>query len=403
MQIDHVQDLSNRLSKVLDVDQAKILATLLKAKVSHSVLPVVIERDIDLDTASKFYDQKLFLPGIDILPDISRNYTQGEITADVLGYCGQITQGQLKIRPERRMATWSVKTASNACTTTNCAAPTENKRVRVNASGQALSRETAHPRSPVRLKVGNRSSLPSTWMLSGPHTKRWRSLGRGCGVRPQGPAKNSCYGVRARALIPMSLPKITPQVWKALNAPNHPLFNRALSGFPPGSTWKAITILAALENKVAETGHENPRLRRNFAQATSSSTIGQRHQGCSTWSKCSSLVRDSAFYQMALHMTPEMMREAGIKFGAGPPHRRRAAPRKHRLGAGLEMERTGLSRKVVPGKYIGTRPSDRHTCRSHPRRWRVCIRGWECGAGAGFAPGDQKLETVRIPTPKPEH
>src|SRR5207237_8536987 len=44
--------------------------------------------------------------------------------------------------------------------------------------------------------------------------------------------------------------KITPAVWKRLNSPDDPMHNRALAGFPPGSIWKAITLLAALDNKV---------------------------------------------------------------------------------------------------------------------------------------------------------
>jgi penicillin-binding protein 2 len=35
--------------------------------------------------------------------------------------------------------------------------------------------------------------------------------------------------------------------------------------------------------------------------------------------KCLAWSRDSAFYRMALHMTPEMMRSVGLKFGAGRP------------------------------------------------------------------------------------
>ncbi len=102
-ELDHCEALAEKLSKLIDDPEAKVFNLLLKAKASNSVLPVVIEHDIDVDTVSRFYEQKLFLPGIDILPDISRNYLQGELTAHVIGYCGEITQAQLQKRPERRM------------------------------------------------------------------------------------------------------------------------------------------------------------------------------------------------------------------------------------------------------------------------------------------------------------
>ncbi|HMO22187.1 MAG TPA: penicillin-binding transpeptidase domain-containing protein, partial [Candidatus Melainabacteria bacterium] len=43
--------------------------------------------------------------------------------------------------------------------------------------------------------------------------------------------------------------RLTKEDRKVLMDPRHPLHNRALAGFPPGSIWKPITLLAALENK----------------------------------------------------------------------------------------------------------------------------------------------------------
>src|SRR5277367_4569661 len=64
-ELDHCQDLAERLAKLINEPEAKIFNLLLKIKASNSVLPVVMERDIDVDTVSRFYEQKLFLPGID--------------------------------------------------------------------------------------------------------------------------------------------------------------------------------------------------------------------------------------------------------------------------------------------------------------------------------------------------
>jgi penicillin-binding protein 2 len=48
----------------------------------------------------------------------------------------------------------------------------------------------------------------------------------------------------------------SPDLWRSLNAdPTHPLFNRAtLTRYPPGSTFKMILALAALENNVVQPG-----------------------------------------------------------------------------------------------------------------------------------------------------
>ena len=145
MQIEHAKDLAYRLSKVLDEPTPKVLNVILKAKASHSPVPVVIERDLDVDTVSRFYEQKLFLPGIDILPDISRNYTQGELVAHAIGYCGQITQSQLALRPDRRMGDIVGQDGIKRLYDVQLRGVDGEQRVRVNAMGQSLSAETSKP------------------------------------------------------------------------------------------------------------------------------------------------------------------------------------------------------------------------------------------------------------------
>lgn len=332
MQIDHVQDLANKLSKVLEVPAPKVLNTLLKAKVSHSVLPVVIERDIDLETASRFYDQKLFLPGIDILPDISRNYTQGELTAHVLGYCGEITQAQLKLRKDRKMGDVVGQDGIERLYDDQLRGLDGEQRVRVNAMGQALSRDTAKPEITREAQAG--APIVTSLDLD-LQRAAYKALGERSG------AVVACDPQTGEILAMVSRPsfdpnvftrKITPAVWKKLNAPNHPLYNRALSGFPPGSTWKAITMLAALENKVVKPDtklHVSGGIALGgffFHDWTASSGVFDLVK-CLAWS------RDSAFYLMALHMTPEMMRDVGMKFGAGRP-------------TGVELRHEGLG--LVP-------------------------------------------------------
>ena len=39
--------------------------------------------------------------------------------------------------------------------------------------------------------------------------------------------------------------------WQELVTKDHPMYNRALSSYPPGSTFKIVTMLAALENKIS--------------------------------------------------------------------------------------------------------------------------------------------------------
>lgn len=318
LQIEDLDDLSRRLSRILGVVEPEIREKLMKAQESDSVLPVVIERDLDLKTVSAFYDQQFFLKGVDILPDISRNYPQGELFCHVLGYCGEITESQLKRRPERRMGDVVGQEGSEKYYDAQLRGIDGEQRIRVNASGQTFSRDTAHP-------VVTKEAQPGLPVVLSVDSELQQAAAEALGSRHG--AVVACDPKTGEILACVSNPKfdpncftrrITPDVWKKLNAPDHPLFNRALSGFPPGSIWKAITMLAALEYKVVKPDtkiHVSGGLALGnffFHDWTSSSGLFDLVK-CLAWS------RDSAFYQMALKMTPEMIREWGLKFGSGRP------------------------------------------------------------------------------------
>ena len=318
LQLEDIDDLTRRLAAVLGVPEADIRDKLLKAQESDSVLPVVLERDLDLKVVSRFYDQKLFLPGIDILPDISRNYPQGELFCHLLGYCGEITESQLKRHPERRMGDIVGQDGIEKYYDTQLRGIDGEQRVRVNASGMTFSRDTAHP-------VVTKEAKPGLPVVMSIDMDLQQAAAQALGDRHG--AVVACDPKTGEILALVSNPKfdpncftrrITPAVWKKLNAPDHPLFNRALSGFPPGSIWKAITMLAALQYKVVKPDtklHVNGGLALGnffFHDWTSTSGLFDLVK-CLAWS------RDSAFYQMALKMTPEQIKEWGMMFGAGRP------------------------------------------------------------------------------------
>lgn len=345
MQIDDVDELARRLSRILEVDEKELHEVLSKAKISDSVLPVVIEHDLDVSKVSKFFDQKLFLPAIDILPDISRNYPQGELFCHMLGYCGEITDNQLKKHPERRMGDIVGQDGIERLYDTQLRGVDGEQRVRVNASGLTLSKATAKP-------VVTKEAQPGLPVVLSVDMDLQQAAVEALGSRHG--AVCACDPKTGEILCMVSNPKfdpncftrrITPDVWKKLNASDHPLFNRALSGFPPGSIWKAITLLAALQYKAVKPDtklHVSGGIALgNFFFHDWTST-----PGLFDLVKCLAWSRDSAFYQMALKMTPEMIREWGMKFGAGRP-------------TGVEL----------PNEHIGLVPDSKWKERVYHEKW----------------------------------
>jgi len=317
-QLTDIPNLARLLSKILDSPYPKVYQTLLKAQASGSVLPVVIERDLDVALVSRFYEKKLFLPGIDILPDISRSYPNGEIAAHVLGYCGEITESQLKRRPNRKMGDVVGQDGIERLYDDQLRGVDGEQRVRVNAMGQSLSAETSKPQVTKKPTAGKSLVISLDLDLQ---KAAYDALGDRSGAIVAIDAQNG--EVLAMVSRPSFDPndftrKITPQVWKKLNAPNHTLFNRALSGFPPGSIWKAITLLAALECKAVK---PDTKLHVSGGISLGGFFFGDwtGTTGLYDLVKCLAWSRDSAFYQMALKMKPEQIKEWAVKFGAARP------------------------------------------------------------------------------------
>jgi penicillin-binding protein 2 len=317
--VDNLEELALRLRKLLpEVKFEEIKSRLNAARESESVLPVVIERDVDVRVVSKFYEQKIWLPGIDILPDISRNYPYGELTAHVLGYCGEITEGQLKRRPERRMGDVVGQDGLERIYDDQLRGVDGEQRVRVNASGNTLSAETARPVITSEAKAG----LPVVTSIDIELQRiAYDALGerRGAVVIVDPQTGEVLAMVSRPSFDPNAFTRrITPAVWKRLNAPDHPLYNRALSGFPPGSIWKAITLLAALDVKAVK---PDTKLHVSGGIALGGFFFHDWTAASGTFDlvKCLAWSRDSAFYQMALKMKPEDIKKWGMLFGAGRP------------------------------------------------------------------------------------
>lgn len=329
-QLEHLEESARRLSRILKIEYPEVLDRLMKAKTSQSVVPVVVERDLDMEVVSRFYEQKIFLPGVDILPDISRTYPNADITAHVLGYCGEITSSQLKRTELRKMGDVIGQAGIENLYDDQLRGVDGEQRVRVNAMGQALSVDTSHPVVTKKAKAG----LPIVLSLDlDLQRAAYNALGEKSGAVA---AMNAQSG---EVLAMVSRPSYDPNIFtrrltkedrKVLMDPRHPLHNRALAGFPPGSIWKPITLLAALENKAV-----NPDTK---LVVSGGITVGgytfhdwTGKGGVYDLIKCLAWSRDTAFYQMALNLSPEMIKEWGNNFGAG-----------RKTGIELPNERSGL-------------------------------------------------------------
>ncbi|TSE33846.1 penicillin-binding protein 2 [Tepidimonas charontis] len=192
------------------------------------------------------------LPGVDIQARQQRRYPLGPTAAHVIGYIGRISQRDREAMedwPEERVANYRGSThigklGVEAAQEERLHGRTGFERLETSATGRAVRRLDMTPPQPgetVRLSLDIRLQ---------------HLVERLYGQRRGALVALDVHSGEVLALV--SMPSFDPNLfvdgidadtWRSLNdAPERPLFNRALRGtYPPGSTYKPFMALAALE------------------------------------------------------------------------------------------------------------------------------------------------------------
>jgi penicillin-binding protein 2 len=248
---DDVQDwelLKVQLSKLLNLDEQQIEERLSQKKTSP-LHPIPVKLDITHDELGLVETYKYLIPGIYLEVSPQRNYPLGLVAPHLIGYLGEITQKQLKSGqyPANRMGDtigqWGLEKEWQA----ELGGKKGGRYLEVDATGQEVS----------LLKV--KESVAGNNLVT---TLDWR-IQRAAQESLQGKAgavvvlKPATGEVLAMASSPVFDPssmnrRLTVKEWNALfNDPLKPFQNRAIQGqYPPGSTYKIVTALAGLEEKV---------------------------------------------------------------------------------------------------------------------------------------------------------
>jgi len=210
---------AERLAGILDSDREEVLRGL-TADSGFSY----IAKKVDLPTAARI--ERLELPGIGQLPDSRRTYPQGELAAQVLGVVGDEDEGRtgLEVGEEDALA------GSDG-----------ERRIVKDALGEAIRLETVSEASDgedVRLTLDPAIQKETEAALA--------SVGEAFAPK----------GATAIVMDPRDSDVLAMANWPPLDpsdlseAESEDLLNRATGfNYEPGSTFKAFTVAAALEDK----------------------------------------------------------------------------------------------------------------------------------------------------------
>jgi penicillin-binding protein 2 len=256
-----------RLSGVVGVPVKEMLKGIAERK-GDPVTPVVVKESISVPRFNYLAEHRLEFPGVATKRSFVRHYPHGPLAAQLLGYVSEVSKEELKRRPVGVRAGDKVGQAGvESAFDAYLRGKPGTAQLRVDSlgrpRGQVKEVEHQHPGAAVRLTLDLRLQQAAQQALA-------------YGI--QLARDSNCYGcwdANGGAIVALdphdgsvlalaSAPTYNPGVYsgrvtkKALaaegltpataEAKNYPALNRALvAGYPPGSTFKPVTAIAAMQ------------------------------------------------------------------------------------------------------------------------------------------------------------
>lgn len=251
----------NTLCQVLNVTKDE-LTKLLKHERAAKLAPVRVAIDVPLDVVAKLMERQPVLPGVSVEQDQLRSYPDAQLCAHILGYIGEANQEQLDhfnnllrtenpdTQREYKSGDYVGKAGIEKQYELLLHGVDGGQRIEVDARGRtrrSLNYVAPVPGATLRLTIDKDLQIAAERAMEG-------KTGAVVAVDPQ----------TGEILALVSKPdfdpnifvkKVKPEDWmQIMTNKAHPLQDRAVANkYPPGSTFKPITAVAALECKVATT------------------------------------------------------------------------------------------------------------------------------------------------------
>ena len=240
--------LKKQLGNLLGMAPQEIEQRLAQKKVSP-LHPLPIKLDISQDELGRMETFKYLIPGVYIEVSTQRNYPLGPVAPHVIGYLGEITPKQLKSNqyPENRMGDFIGQWGLEKEYQGELGGKKGGRFLEVDAIGQEV--QVLGTRESIS---GNNLVTTLDWNIQ--RTVQEALKGKAGAVAVLNPTTGEILAMHSSPDFDPSAftRKLSGSEWNALfSNPLKPFQNRAIQGqYPPGSTYKMITALAGLEEKV---------------------------------------------------------------------------------------------------------------------------------------------------------
>lgn len=243
------------LARLIALPEERIQEVIAEAKAHRRFVPITVREDLDWAEVSRISIHAPDLAGVTLDAGLLREYPAGEVTAHVLGYVGPVAERELSGDPLLELPEFRIgKNGIERMYDEELRGRAGLSRHEVNALGREIKelyRRDGEPGHDLRLtidldlqryvhgRLGEEESASA--VVLDVHTGQ----------------------VLALASVPTFDPAaftngLSRDTWKGwISNPKAPLVNKAIAGqYPPGSTFKMIVALAALEGGVVGPDHE---------------------------------------------------------------------------------------------------------------------------------------------------
>jgi penicillin-binding protein 2 len=238
------------LSKITRVPYDDIKKKLDSA--TNSLQPVNIVLDASMDVVGKIKELEDKLPGVLVNTDVIRYYPYNSLASHILGYIGEVSKEELSTLEKEgvRMGDVVGKSGIEKEYQKELMGIPGGQQVEVDAMGR-----------PIKV-LGMLSPTPGATVVTTIDLKLQELAERSLEDRGLPGAIVAMDPNNGEVLAMASYPEFDPnkfakgitiQEWNELLSPRRPLVNRAISSaYPPGSTFKIVTSLAALKENLVD-------------------------------------------------------------------------------------------------------------------------------------------------------
>jgi len=314
------EPLAKRLSGILTVQGPELQKRLFSAVRAKSM--VRISDRLSRDQAFEILQDRIHLPGISLTIEEQRYYPNKELASHVLGYVGEITDDELDQFAEQGYhgGDWIGKSGIERLYDPSLHGQDGGFLIEVDARGRQV-RVIRH----VLPQAGKDLVLTLDAKIQELAEKELRDTGHPGAAVMMNPntgeliALASSPGFDPNLFLPLG---DSDERKKLLSDPDLPLYNRTIQAlYPPGSTFKIVTSLAALEG-----GTVDPE-KKVYCDGTY--TLGKERRIFHCWkphghgwvdfTKGLAESCDVYFYEIGQDIGPEAIEEMAKKFGLGAP------------------------------------------------------------------------------------